>query len=241
MKKLAIFDLDGTLFRWQLYYEVVLKLLERGFFTDEQSANIRSAFHNWQSRTEAFHDFEIVAIGALTEQLPQLKVAEFSEIVEEVLGESAHKVYSYTRNLAQELKTQGYHLLAISGSMQEIAEPFAKKYDFDECIGWLYEREGEYFTGKTIRETVGRKDELIKEYIAEHGFSLEGSVAIGDSKGDVEMLQLASRPIAFNPNDPLLEIAKEHGWEIVIERKNIAYTLQKGPNGTYLLAQTDSF
>ena len=238
---LAIFDLDGTLFRWQLYYEVVLKLLERDFFSAEQAAEIRRAFHGWQSRTEAFHNFEVIAIDALTAHLPVLRVDEFSQIVGEVLDESSHKVYSYTRELAKKLKRDGYHLLAISGSMQEIAEPFALEYGFDACIGWLYERNGDYFTGNTTRVTVGRKGELIREYAKKHGFSFVRSIAIGDSKGDLEMLELVETPIAFNPNDELLEIAKNHGWRVVIERKNVAYTLEKGNDGSFVLAKTDVY
>lgn len=238
-KKIAVFDIDGTLFRWQLYYEVVLKLLDRDFFTPEQSAAIRKSFHGWQSRESAFHEFETTAIPALEAQLSTLTLATFREIVDEILKESNHKVYSYTRNLAVKLKQDGYFLLAISGSMQEIAEPFAKKYGFDDCIGWIYERHNEHFTGKTLRVTVGKKAELLKGYVKQHGFSFEGSVGIGDSAGDIDMLGLMDRPIAFNPNDTLLAAASKHDWEVVIERKNIAYTLRKEADGPFILAQTD--
>lgn len=238
-KKLAVFDIDGTLFRWQLYYEVVLKLLKRDFFTEKQKDAIHTAFHSWQSREAAFHEFETTAIPALEAQLNTLSIVTFNEIVDEILNESNHKVYSYTRNLAEQLKKEGYFLLAISGSMQEIAEPFAKKYGFDDCIGWVYERDGELFTGKTLRQTVGKKAELLTAYVAERGMSFEGSVGIGDSAGDIDMLQLVERPIAFNPNETLLEAATASGWEVVIERKNIAYTLKKETDGPFVLAQAD--
>lgn len=238
-KKIAVFDIDGTLFRWQLYHEVVLKLLEHDFFTEEQAGSIRKTFYSWQSRESAFGEFEKSTIPALEAQLSTLGVETFNDIVNEILLESSHKVYSYTRNLALKLKQDGYFLLAISGSMQEIAEPFATQYGFDDCIGWLYERDNQHFTGKTLRMTVGKKAELLKEYIAEHGFSLKDSIAVGDSAGDIDMLQCVENPIAFNPNETLLEAAKQHGWRIVVERKDIAYTIEKGSDGSLVLAQTD--
>jgi len=241
IKKLAVFDLDGTLFRWQLYYEVVLKLVEQNFFDAEQTENIRSSFHAWQSRTLAFREFERIAITALDAGLHQLDIKQFEDIIKEILNESSHKVYSYTRNLAEDLKKEGYFLLAISGSMQEIAEPFSKLYGFDDCIGWLYERIDGHFTGKTSRITVGRKDALIHEYIKKHGLSLEGSIMIGDSGGDISMLELASRPIAFNPSEELLDEALKRNWEIVVERKNIAYSLMKGNDGHVILEKADRF
>lgn len=240
-KRLAVFDLDGTLFRWQLYYEVVLKLVEQDFFSLEQAESIRTNFHAWQSRKLAFREFERVAIAALDSGLTKLAIAQFKTIIQTVLDESSHKVYSYTRNLAEELKRDGYYLLAISGSMQEIAEPFSKLYGFDDCIGWLYEQKNGRFTGKTSRITVGKKDVHIRDYIAKHGFSLDHSVMVGDSGGDISMLELAARPIAFNPSEELLDEALKHGWEIVVERKNIAYSLTKDSDGHIVLAKADRF
>ena len=239
-KRLAVFDIDGTLFRWQLYYEIVLQLVEQGAFDERDTQAIRSSFHAWQSRNQPFHDFEKISIAAFAALLPKLGLKQFELTVDKVLSESSHKVYSYTRALAAELKDQGYFLLAISGSMQEIAEPFSKLYGFDDCIGWLYERKNGKFTGESERRTVGKKHLYIQDYVENHGFSLKGSVMIGDSAGDTTMLELADRPIAFNPNDELLDIALERGWEIVIERKNIAYNLKES-NGHFVLAKTDRF
>jgi HAD superfamily hydrolase (TIGR01490 family) len=236
-RKFAVFDIDGTVFRWQLYYEVVLRLAERGFFNDHEAALLKSQFDAWQSRTKTFHDFEVVAIDLLTSSLPLLPVADFKQVVAEVLNDSSHKVYSYTRGLAKELKKDGYFLLALSGSMQEIAEPFSKLYGFDDCIGWLYEQKGGRFTGKTIRKTVGNKAELLKQYVAEQQLSFKKSVGIGDSKGDIDMLEIVERPIAFNPSSELLDEARDKGWTVVIERKNLAYTLKRSDDGIFVLAE----
>ncbi len=239
MKKLAVFDIDGTLYRWQLYYEVVLKLLDRDFFDEKAASTIREQYFAWQSREAAFHEFEKVAINALHESLPRLKSSDLEQIASEVIAESGHKVYSYTRGLATSLKKQGYFLLAISGSMQEIAEPFAKRYGFDECIGWIYEQKDGVYTGATLRKTVGNKAALLREFVSTHGFSLDDSVAIGDSGGDIDMLELAKHPIAFNPSEELLEAAKKNSWTIAVERKNIIYEMS-AQDGLYVLEEARS-
>ncbi|HEY1085277.1 MAG TPA: HAD family phosphatase [Candidatus Saccharimonadales bacterium] len=240
-QKLAIFDLDGTLFRWQLYYELELTLARTGKLSESHTAQLLDAFHKWQSREAHFHDFEAIALDIYVKTLPTLNTADFEAAVADVLAQSGHKVHHFTRTLAENLKKDGYFLLAISGSQQEIAEPFARKYGFDDCIGWLYERQGDHFTGETLRVTVGNKHEHIRKYVEAHDFSLKDSIAIGDSGGDISMLELVDRPIAFNPNEDLLDASLEKGWEIVVERKNIAYTLQKGTDGHVILAKTDRF
>lgn len=240
-RRLAVFDIDGTLFRWQLYYAIVLKLRENNFFTDEASKQIDESFRAWESRKKSFADFEKIAISALTDHLPRLSTADFNRVVSEVMANSSHKTYAYTRNLARQLKEEGYYLLAVSGSQQEIAEPFVRQYGFDDCIGWLYEQKDGYFTGKVIRNTVHDKAALIKEYAEQHDISLKDSLAIGDSKGDIAMLKLVDQPIAFNPSEELLQEALRHGWKIVVERKNIAYSLIRDNDGNTVLETTDRF
>ena len=61
---------------------------------------------------------------------------------------------------------------------------------------------------------------------------------MGDSGGDISMLKLVAHPIAFNPNDDLRVAAMDAGWPIILERKSIAYKLEKGSDGTYVLAST---
>lgn len=240
-KRLAVFDIDGTLFRWQLYHEVVLQLNSRGFFSPEETEKINTVYYHWQARKASFTDFELTTVGILEKNIKGLKVTDFAQIAGEILDSSQEKVYAYTRSLIKKLTEDGYFLLAISGSMQEIVEPFTKLYGFDECIGWQYEQKNGVFTGKIQRATVGNKAALIQEYCKAHNLSLTGSIGVGDSKSDIPMLQLAERAIAFNPTVELLEAAKEFSWDVVIERKNIAYTLRKDSHGFLVLAKTDTY
>src|SRR5690606_29099878 len=126
-------------------------------------------------------------------------------------------VYVYTRNLIRQLKDNGYFLIAISGSQIELVEPFAAKYGFDTWVGQEWERGEEFFTGNIIKTHTG-KDKIIRRLIKENNLTLEDSYAVGDSNGDVGMLELVDNPIAINPTLELYEKAINNGWTIVIER-----------------------
>jgi phosphoserine phosphatase len=71
--------------------------------------------------------------------------------------------------------------------------------------------------------------------VQKHGLGYNDSVAVGDSEGDITMLEAVSKPIAFNPTQALFDHAKTKGWEIVIERKNVIYRLENR-DGSYILA-----
>lgn len=240
--RLAIFDLDGTLFRWQLYHELVFELKNRQVFDTNTARELDEALIAWQAKQIKWHDYEMNVIRAIEPAIASLAPEFFEDAAHAVVRRSGHKIYNYTKHLLDQLKADGYFCLAISGSQQEIAEAFAEQYGFDRCIGALYERKDGRFTGAVERRVPGRKHEIIDEFLRQNPeITLEGSVAIGDSGGDISMLAMVERAIAFNPSDDLLQIAMEKGWDVVIERKNIAYIMRKGTDGSYLLAETVAY
>lgn len=240
MKKFAVFDIDGTLFRWQLFSEVVFELMQDGYIPKEVKAEVEAKMSEWRNRKTAhsFHDYEIAIVQAFIPYVTKVPVTAIETAADKILARVGNQVYMYTRNLITELKAQGYTLVAISGSQDEIVQRFAKLWQFDIALGQANDQKDGQYTGTIPGGTllVLRKGEALKEIVATHGLSWEGSVGVGDTLSDAEMLRLVERPIAFNPNEQLFALAKEHSWPVVIERKNMIYELE-AKNGTYLLAK----
>jgi len=233
MKKFAVFDIDGTLYRWQLYYSVVFELRKQGVFSEDVALKIDEQYRKWQGKEASWADFSRPVVDAFLQNLGSIDLAEYRKACDAVIKNESHKVYAYTLNLLRQLKRDGYTLVAITGSQHDIAQPFADKYHFDYCYGEIYTTHEGKFSGE-IETIYNRKDEIVRRFLAEHPeHSLAGSVGIGDSHWDAKMLNLVENPIAFNPDEGLFAIAKEKGWAIVIERKNIAYKLEK--HGTELV------
>ncbi|MGH7237821.1 MAG: HAD family hydrolase, partial [Candidatus Saccharimonadales bacterium] len=103
------------------------------------------------------------------------------------------------------------------------------------AIGSLYERAGDHFTGARQIMRHERKVRALNSLIATFDATTKGSLSIGDSGGDIAMLELAEQPIAFNPDKILFDHAQTRGWKIVIERKNMIYKLEP-KDGSYILA-----
>lgn len=237
LRKFAVFDIDGTLYRWQLFHELVQELTLANVFPDNTYRDIDQAWNDWRGGVMSFHDYEMLVVETLMKYLPLVPVEIFDAACEKVVAQSAHKLHAFPRQLLKDLKAQGYFILAISGSQQELLEKFGNLHGFDAVVGAVYERREGHFTGKVERMTIGRKHDVLKELIEAYGLTTEDSVSIGDSDGDVAILQLTERPIAFNPSEGLFTYAKENGWSIVIERKNIAYRLER-QNDALVLAET---
>ncbi len=239
MKRFAVFDIDGTVIRWQLYHAVVEALIKQGSLSEEVRKAIHDARMTWKRRdhSQSFGEYEMVLVRAYEAALTTLSVDAFNQAIETVFDEYKDQVYTYTRDLIRDLQQQDYLLFAISGSYQEIVNKLASHYGFDDVVGQVYEQKDGRFTGNHTMP-MKQKDAVLQQLVTKHGATFEGSVAVGDSEGDIAMLEIVQRPIAFNPTSGLMAHAQKHSWEIVVERKNVVYQLRDN-NGSYLLAKTD--
>lgn len=226
-RKFAVFDIDGTLYRWQLYHELVERLSLDGIFPAEATIQLDEAWNMWRGGEISFDKYEKVVVGIMTTNLPNISIADFEKACDFVVKDSSHKTHYYTRSLLKNLKSKDYFIIAITGSQQELIDRFGKKYGFDAVVGAQYERKDGGFTGETKIVTIGKKPAILRDLVLENNLTWDDSYAIGDSDGDASLLEMVQNPIAFNPSIGLLDRAKNEGWPIVVERKNIAYEFAK--------------
>lgn len=235
----AVFDIDGTLIRWQLYHAIADQLVKLGYAEPGAYDSVKTARMSWKRRSAgaSFKTYELELIKVYEQVLAGLTTEQFETAAQDVFGEYKDQVYTYTRELIKKLKKNGYLLLAISGSQLEIVKLIADHYGFDDYAGTIYERAGGGFSGAKVF-AAHDKNKALKDMVKKHGLSFKGSIAVGDSPSDIGMLELVETPIAFNPDKDLFDHAQKQGWKIVLERKNMIYELER-TDGKYQLAETN--
>ncbi len=227
-RKVAVFDIDGTLYRY-VFHHAVLDVMERENLIPEQYvATIKQKRKEWKERVhpEAFWDFVRAQNDFFFEQLEAIDPKDYERIATAVVEQEKNHLYTYTAHLLQRMKEEGRVIIAISGSAQNVIQKFTDTLGFDICVAAQYPVADGKFTGEKIL-TYKDKDVTLKRLIEEHDLTLEDSYAIGDSSSDISLLALATHPIAFNPEKELYTAAKERGWDIIIERKNVILKLYK--------------
>ena len=233
----AVFDIDGTLIRWQLYHAVADKLAKQDALDAADFALVRASRMDWKNRAgeQSFDDYEQQLVTLVNGAISGLSVKDLERAYAEVITEYRDQVYIYTRNLIEELRHKNYLLFVISGSQAEIVKLLARRYRFDDYGGTVYEQKDGHFTGKNTPLRSERKPEYLKELVKKHDATWTASVGVGDSESDIPMLSLVEKPIAFNPTKKLFQHAKKQGWKVVLERKNMIYELEP-QDGSYVLA-----
>lgn len=235
MKKFAVFDIDGTLVRWQLYHAMADALAQSGHANPKAYDSMRDTRRAWKRRSgSTFKDYESQVIDIYESIVKKLSFHEIEQAIDTVFAEYKDQVYIYSRDLITKLKADDYLLFAISGSQSEIVAKIADYYGFDDYVGTVYERHNTGFTGS---KTIGsqNKDTTLRAMVHKHRASFKDSVGIGDSHSDISMLELVERPIAFNPEKNLFDYAQSRGWKVIVERKDMIYELED-KDGKYQLA-----
>ncbi len=227
-KKLAIFDIDGTVFRRSLMVELMKELVYNGIFPKEAGKRVEREYHGWVNRKCSYQLYIDKVVDVFKEMIRGCRQKDVITSGKKVIEYFRDRRYVYARNLLEELR-ETHYLLSISGSPTEVVDEYNKYLKFDKIIGTIFEinDQGRY-TGEILLNGAREKEKIFIKFLKENKIDLEGSVGIGDTEYDSDFLNKVERPIAFNPNGNLVKIAKEKGWEIVIEKKDIICEIRNG-------------
>jgi HAD superfamily hydrolase (TIGR01490 family) len=226
-KKVAVFDVDGTIFRSSLLIEVVERLIFVGAFPEEVKDEFEKQHEKWVDREGDYDEYINAVVKAFFKNIKGMKYSVLADAAEFVVEAQWKRVYRYTRDLLKELKKEKYFLLAVSHSPKTILDKFCPHLGFDKVYGTLYETgPNDAFTGEVIdAHLIFNKAAIVKRAVEKHGLSLENSIGVGDTESDIPMLEMVTKPICFNPNAKLYKHAKREGWKVVVERKDVIYEL----------------
>ncbi len=225
--KVAIFDVDGTIFRSSLLIQVVDQLIRDGVFPEEAQRIYAKQQEKWLDREGDYQAYIEAVVQAFMVHIKGVPYAALSNAAETVVAAQWKRTYRYTRDLLPELRRRGYFLLAISHSPKTVLDKFCPRLGFDKVYGMLYETgPQDCFTGKIMEEhVIFNKSNVLRRAVEKEKLPLADSIGVGDTESDIPMLEAVERPICFNPNAKLYAHAKRRGWEVVVERKDVIYEL----------------
>lgn len=226
-RKVAIFDIDGTIFRSSLLVEVTDALIQEGLFPGAARRRYAREFRRWSERRGSYHDYIEAVVLAFGHYITKVPPDAFRRVARRATAFHKNRVYRYTRDLLHDLKRRGYFLLAITHSPKMLADMFCKQFGFNKVYGRLLEIDMRgRFTGMSVnKELIDDKAKILMRAVEREELTLAGSVGVGDTEGDISFLSLVAKPVCFNPNAPLYAHAKRAGWTIVVERKDVIYKM----------------
>src|SRR3989344_6079140 len=181
-RRVAVFDIDGTIFRSSLLIEITDALVARGIFPKKVRGQYEKARQRWLDRKSSYENYIRAVINAFDSNIAGIHYKTFKKIAREVTARRKDRVYRYTRDLVAGLNKKKYYLLAISHSPKGVADEFAKRLGFDKVYGRMLETDKDgVFTGKSMHaELIFDKAKVLRRAIEKENLTLRGSVGVGE-------------------------------------------------------------
>ena len=226
-RRVAVFDVDGTIFRSSLLVQLVNTLIENDAFPKDARLVYEHEEERWLNREGNYEEYIGAVVRSFRTHLKGVHYGELADAAAQVVEAQSKHTYRYTRDLLRKLKADGYYLLAVSHSPKTVLDKFCPLLGFDKTYGIVYEiGSQECFTGAiTDEHLILNKANILKRAVDKENLTLEGSLGVGDTESDVPFLEMVSQPICFNPNMKLYRYAKQMDWKVVVERKDVVYEI----------------
>lgn len=231
-KPYAVFDVDGTIFKSSLLEKVIDSSIQGGLMPAAPFNDAYRIRRNWQrfNNEGTYRAYIDSLVGAFAAQVAGISVERFQIVSQEMLETQKDRMLAFPRKLIRELKASHY-FIALSGSPQILVEPFLEELGFDEVKGTDYEFKGGKFTGKF--EPIPDKGKYLENLVERGVVSKLGSVAVGDTSGDISMLRHTDHPVMFNAAKVLVDYGEQFGWPQVGEVKDRVTVLTSDEENVY--------
>jgi HAD superfamily hydrolase (TIGR01490 family) len=143
---------------------------------------------------------------------------EISRMSPELLAGILPRIYPEMLDEVHLHQDEGRPTFLVSAAGNDLVRTLARVLGMDDGIGtsWEVGSDGAY-TGRMEGPFVygTGKVEAMRRFADEHGIDLAASYAYSDSASDLPMLRAVGNPVAVNPDQPLLEVARKEGWRVM--------------------------
>lgn len=213
MRKVAVFDLDGTIVynttaERELFYFLVQRdivtPLQIGMFLLESTRLVFSGGINSLRRNKYY-------LYRIPEKRIRAVMPEFcSQRLQKCFSVPVIKHF-YT------LKEEGYEIVLLSGTPTLILEYLQGVLPFDFYIGCVLETKNERFTGRIVDIYPYGEDKVkaFKRCFADEEIDYPGSWCFANKFSDVPLMKLFGNPVAVHPDARLFRYARQYHWNII--------------------------
>ena len=205
----AAFDCDGTLWSGDAGERFFDWEMRRGMISDETVRWARARYQEYLAGKVSEDDMcaEMVTInqGLCEADLKTAAAQFFAETI-------ARQIFPELQELVRRLLDSGCEIWAVSSTNEWVIRAAMKYFGIPESnvLAAAVRIESGVVTSEIVQLPSGEgKPRAIRKVVQR-----DPDAAFGNSRWDADMLKIARRPFAVNPNPDLEKLAQERGWPV---------------------------
>src|SRR3989338_3594007 len=112
-RRVAVFDIDGTVFRSSLLIELVETLIKNGVFSSNVRKEYSNEYERWLDRKGNYEKYINAVIKAFDKNIKGMNERDLESAVMKIISSRRNRLYRYTRNIIADLTKNNYLIFAI--------------------------------------------------------------------------------------------------------------------------------
>ncbi len=216
--RLALFDLDNTLLSCDSDYEWGQFLVDRGVLDrDTYETQNRTYYEQYVAGTLDIHEYLGFALRPLAEHTAEDLARWHADFMRSRILPS---ITRQARALVKDHFDRGDLCAIVSATNSLVTDPIAREFGVEHLIATEPEKRAGRFTGKVDGTPCFRagKIERLEQWLGAMG-KRSGDFGerwcYSDSHNDVPLLELATHPVAVDPDDRLAAEARRRSWPVI--------------------------
>ena len=228
--KVAALDIDGTLYPGALGLQLLQALAANGISDKSKSKNVFEVVEKYRLNEIDFQTMSTNAYTLYAEAIAGISQAVMQHIANQVWLQERTKLFAFVPKLINILKSQGYSIVLISGSPDEIVCCLAQEFGISKYQGSIFATYQGKYTGKVnlLSGSLGKKYSIFLQMAKDWKVNLEESLAIGDSITDTPLLEIVSKPLVFEPHPSLMLLAQQKSWLVTNRNDIVKHVMELG-------------
>ena len=214
---LAVFDLDNTLLAGDSDHAWGEFLISKGLVEE----TVHRARNDWFYAEYQAGRLDINEYVRFTlNPVLDMPLSQLSRLHEDFMAAFIHPmILPKARALVQQHKQRGDYCLIMSATNIFITRPIGEAFEVDEILSTDLVVDNDYYTGEIDGVPCFQEGKLIRLQswlkIMNDRYNLESCSFYSDSMNDLPLLKAVSDPVAVDPDQQLLEIAENNGWQVI--------------------------
>jgi HAD superfamily hydrolase (TIGR01490 family) len=216
-KGAAFFDLDKTLMAGSSGMVFARVANRKGFVPRRQLA--RWGLDHLRYRLRGSSDAQTNAVIEVASRIfAEMPEREVERMGPEVLAGILPRIYPQMLAEVHRHQDEGRATFIVSAAGNDLVKTLAAVLGMEGGIGtrWAVGADGNY-TGEMDGPFVYGNGKVVamQQFADKHDIDLAQSYAYSDSVSDLPMLRAVGHAVVVNPDGPLLEIARQEGWQLM--------------------------
>jgi len=214
-KKLALFDIDGVVRAGHLISDIVQDQEKNGLIPAGTWEKIYFEMKEYGLGSKSYQTAADNLLAICAEALKGVSRTLLVDRCYEVMNRTREAEFAYFSRLLPSLKIN-HIVFFVTANLDFVTEAFGRLTGVDRYLSSVAETKDGKLTGKIKFSLAGNKGQVL-QLLTEYGRA--GSIAVGNSENDIDMLNKVDYPFVFEPNEKLKTTIHNFGWR-VIDRNN---------------------